>query len=368
MQNEKKRVSLQTLQKLCLISVLTMIIAVAVLPVQVAVAQSGATLLVDPMIIDVIQGDNFTITVNATNVVSLSAWQVSLKYNSSVVNVTALWVPSGLGVFGTATQIIPEPDFGVDVIDGYGYVNYGNSLLGDVVNVTNGILFMANITASIDGDPSIVLATRNNRAHKTQNEYDAFFCQLLDLDQREIIFSAKSGSKARAQFVGVSLATVLPGQLAITGHTPPGDAEYLHAYKGYPVFFNGSSSYGLLALENGTRILSNTAIGQYTWILDDQTTITTNTSTITHTYNKTGTYVVWLTVQNTDTPPVASDPVKLVVVVGLILDTLDWTPFIYGVLALTIAGAVYYTFKETRKYLRTRKERKRRRTQARMTN
>ena len=158
------------------------------------VRAAGETkIIIDPELIQVSSGDNFTILINATNIAVLSTWQLTLKYNASVVNLTAMWVPAGLSVFGSATMIPVEPDFGIDLLDRMGYVNYGSTLLGDPVSVSNGILCMANITALADGQTTILIATTGNRAHKTINEYDAFYSNLFDADLNDIPYIIHNG-------------------------------------------------------------------------------------------------------------------------------------------------------------------------------
>ncbi len=99
-----------------------------------------------------------------TDVVDLFAWQVALKFNSTVLNLTELWIPED-NVFANHTYVSPPPAFGVDVVDGLDYVMVGSSLLGsDSVNVSEGVLFKANFTALGNGETPILITTSANPA------------------------------------------------------------------------------------------------------------------------------------------------------------------------------------------------------------
>jgi len=154
--------------------------------------QGETSIILAPALVQVYRGEEITVTINATNIMVLSAWQVTLKYNSSVVNVTEMWVPE-FGVFDSLPQINPEPFFGTDVIDGLGYVDYERAIVGNPVSVSNGILCMANITALADGQTTILIATTGNRAHKTINEYDSFYSNLFDADLNDIPYIIHNG-------------------------------------------------------------------------------------------------------------------------------------------------------------------------------
>lgn len=327
-------------------------------------AAEETKILINPELIQVSSGDNFTILINATNIAVLSTWQLTLKYNASVVNLTAMWVPAGLSVFGSATMIPVEPDFGIDLLDRMGYVNYGSTLLGDPVSVSNGILCMANITALADGQTTILIATTGNRAHKTINEYDAFYSYVLDADNVELPYTTKSAtmivgagaSKPIALFTAAGEVPQGSGNLVIPGHPPVGDFLYAQAYKNYIVTFNASASLGVITLENGTKVIDVAAIGKYNWDFGDGHITSTNNPVIMHTYNDTGSYMAKLTVEDLENPPATSDQVQLTIVVGLVLTRLDWTPLVYAVFAIIIVGAVVYAAKEVKSYNKHRRE------------
>jgi hypothetical protein len=280
-----------------------------------------------------------------------------------------MWVPVGLSVFGSATQIPVEPDFGIDLLDSMGYVNYGNALLGDPVSVSNGILCMANVTALAEGQTTILIATSSNRAHKTPNEYDASYSFVLDADGIDVPYTTKSAtmivgggsSKPIALFTATGDSPLTSGNLVLPGHSPMGDQEYVQCYLGYSVTFNASASFGVITLDNGTKVIGVAAIGKYNWDFGDGNITSTNDPIIVRTYDQAGRQVVKLTVEDKENPPATSDPVQLTLIVGLVLKLLDWTPFIYAMFAIIIVGVVCYAAKELKAYIKQRRELKARR-------
>jgi len=332
-------------------------------------AQETAQIIIYPNLIQFSLGDNFTIAVNATNVAALNAWQLTLKYNVSVVTVTSMWVPTGTGVFGSASQIGVEADWGIDIKDHMGFVNFGSALLGEPVPVSNGILCMANLTAVGEGETTILIATSTDRAHKTSFEYDAFYSYLLDSNNLEVPCGTKSAtmivgggaSKPIALFTETTITPSEASVLMLRGHPPPGNTVFLQTYKDYPITFNASDSFGLMTLDNGTRVLSTAAIALYNWDFGDGNLTSTSNSIITHTYTSPGTFRATLTVQDKENPPATSDATPRTIIVGLTLEYFNWWPFIYAVFAIVIVGAVYYATKQTRDYMRARRELKARR-------
>jgi len=334
------------------------------------VRAAGETkIIIDPELIQVSGGDNFTIVINATNIAVLSTWELTLKYNASVMNLTAMWVPAGISVFGSLTQIHVTPDMGIDVLDHMGYVVYGNTLLGDTVSVSNGILCMANVTALAEGQTTILIGTSSNRAHQTPNEHDASYSFLLDSDNVEVPYTTKSAtmivgggaSKPIALFTATGDSPLASGNLVLPGHPPTGDQLYAQAYKDYTVTFNASASFGVTTLENGTKVIGIAAISKYNWDFGDGNITSTNDPTITYAYDKTGSFIARLTVEDSENPTATSDPVQLTIVVGMVLTRFDWTPFTYAVFAIIIVAVVFYTAKELKAYIKQRKELKARR-------
>jgi len=356
--------------------VCTLLLTVSLLEICEVEAEGEATILIDPPIIQVSPGDNFTMTINATNVASIGSWQIWLKFNASVMNVTSMWIPRD-NIFGDPA-VIPqqsvEPSYGVDFADGMGYAGFGNSLFSGEVSVSNGILCIANCTALDEGATTIQIATKSNPVTKTffatglysflatwSDQYQEYRDIPQPLSVKSAVLTCGSVlSKPIATFVAVPTVPDRRKYLVLDGHSP-GDIGYAQAYKDYSVTFNASNSIGVVKLENGTIQLTNAGISAYHWDFGDDTYAVTDSPIISHTYNVTGKFTVTLWIEDRETPPVASDTTILVVVVGLALDYFNWMPFIYTLFALIAVATAFYVLKETRRYLRTRRELKTRR-------
>lgn len=165
---------------------------------------SQPSIVVVPPLSQAAIGDNVTIALNVTNVVDLFTWQVVLKYNSTVMNLTEIWIPED-NVFANHTYVSPPPTFGVDIVDGLDYAMVGSSLFGsDSVNVSEGVLFKANFTALSNGETPILIATSTNPAQILNASYYSF---LEDSDLNEMPFNENSGDAAvgaRATFLTIT--------------------------------------------------------------------------------------------------------------------------------------------------------------------
>ncbi|MCJ7505591.1 cohesin domain-containing protein, partial [Candidatus Bathyarchaeota archaeon] len=166
-------------EKIVAAMICTSLLLIPFIGICVTRAENEATMLIDPGLIQVSPGDNFTLTINATNVASMGAWQVVLKFNLTVMNVTGMWVPTD-NVFGDPAvyqQQTVAPDYGVDFGDGMGYAGFGNSRYVGEVSVSNGVLCKVNCTALNDGSATIQIATRSNPA--TQSAFSSGFASFL---------------------------------------------------------------------------------------------------------------------------------------------------------------------------------------------
>jgi hypothetical protein len=168
-------------------------------------------------------------------------------------------------------------------------------------------------------------------------------------------------SKPIALFDASSEPPSTEGNLVIDGHRPQGDIVFTQAYVDHLVTFNASASFGVITLENGTRVIGVAAIAKYNWNFGDGNITSTNDPIITHKYNNSGSFIAKLTVEDKENPPATSDPVQLTVLVGLVLSRFDWLPLIYAVFAIVIVGAVYYAAKQLKAYVKQRREVKARR-------
>jgi hypothetical protein len=95
--------------------------------------------------------DNFTITINLTNVQSLFCWQVILKYDESGLRLNELWVPEDNVFAGHKTEIVPASNGNPDFM---GACLFGN----DFVDVSNGVLCQANFAVLTAGQWAIEVA------------------------------------------------------------------------------------------------------------------------------------------------------------------------------------------------------------------
>ncbi|MGB9778344.1 MAG: cohesin domain-containing protein, partial [Candidatus Bathyarchaeales archaeon] len=150
-------------------------------------ASTSTQMLIAPEYIEVPQGENFTITINATNIDTLYSWQVVLKYNATIVNCTEAWIPDG-NVFSGHITNQAGPEYGKDVYDGLDFMMFTCTLQGeDKVSVTNGILLKVNFTVKEVGSTLIDITTKSNPARTGQlYKYYSF---LLDYNLEEIPFS-----------------------------------------------------------------------------------------------------------------------------------------------------------------------------------
>ena len=315
-------------------------------------AQEGAAqMLISPETVTLPVGANFTVTVNVTNVQKLYTWQVVLKYNGSVINCTDVWVPAE-NVFKGKIYAGVEPEFGKDYIDGYDYMMYGASLVGDVfVNVDNGILFKANFTIINVGATRITFATKEHPARRDQ--LTAFVSFILDYDLNDIDFSASNFCTVISEGATVNLPPVArlavyvrevdtSRYVALRGYTPTGTIPYAFAYKGYPVIFNASASH-----DDGY-------ITRYVWDFGDGNITETTGPVVVHVYNSTGRFTVSLAVFDNGEPPLNST-CQYIIVVGLLVERFNWSPFLYGLAAILVVAIVVQSVRKIHAKLRMRK-------------
>ncbi len=176
-----------TLQGLSILLILT----VSVIALPRIGFSVDAQISVTPNQLPLFGGENSSIEVNTMNVNNLFNWQVALKYNSSVCNLTGFWIPEN-NVFGNLPQIIPDPFVGKDSVDGLDFAILGNTLMSGSVNVTLGTLFKANLTGLNRGLTPITIATKSNPVHVGM--WDTFYTFLVDPDLTDIPFTQQDGS------------------------------------------------------------------------------------------------------------------------------------------------------------------------------
>ena len=182
------------------------------------------SIAVDPQNSVVAVGYNVTINLNVTDVVDLFAWQVVLKYNSTVLNLTELWIPV-YDVFAGHAAVPQNPQFGTDFEDGLDYVLCASTLLGPVsgVNVSAGVLFRANFTGLSVGETPIAIATKINPVHV--NVLTTFYSYLEDSNLNQISPDEKSGD---AVVGGPATFFTLTSTAGGTTNPPPGTYAFLN--------------------------------------------------------------------------------------------------------------------------------------------
>jgi len=305
--------------------------------VEISLAETAldkTQIIIAPDLIEADLGESFTLTVNITNVRNLYAWQIVLKYNGSVIDCSAIWIPDN-NIFAGYAVISVEPEFDKDYKDGLNFVIYACSLITGSVNVQNGILFKANFTVIGEGATKITLATEDKPAFRDQ--FTSFKSLIINEFGDKVIFS-HNYSVVRARGVTTNLKPLarffayVPENIdeeryiVIKGPKPIGDIPYTYVYKGYPVVFNASESFDL-----------DGRISLYIWDFGDGNITVTENPIITHVYNKTGQVTVKLIVRDSGNPPLESDPFYYIVVVGLILERYNWVPILYGLLFCVIS-------------------------------
>lgn len=336
---EKRGEKLKKSLKLATIAFFALTIVLAA-QTPLSFANSATEILITPNIVNVQPEENFTLTLNVTNVTNLFAWQVALKYNGTIINCTGVWTPED-NVFGGKLTVPVEPVYGKDYKDGLSYVLYGYSLLSPPgVTVSTGVLFKLNFTALEAGATTIVIATKESPAWQDQLlSWDSYL-----LDDKEpgneipfhggssTIICGEANAPPIAKFTATPSAVNATGKLVLLGNPPAGGAHYVQTFKGVPVTFNASGSYD----PDGRVTL-------YKWDFGDGVTAEVSDPVITHAYNSTGQFVVTLVVVDNGTEPLSSKAVSTVIVVGLVLDLFDWMPYVYGLTAVFVVLVAVYS-------------------------
>jgi hypothetical protein len=317
-------------------------------------AQETPEINLNPSHLNLSINDTFTMTAFLSNFPSLYAWEVVFKYNGSVVNLTAIWLPDNNILSGYSYISVPPPtdvEAAGDVQDHLNWTAVGASLVGDVsVAVSNGSLFQANFTVVGFGQTTIAVATIDSPALSSagsagNNAWYTFVQTPADADRG-------SGGTTAFMTTGCSVGNVPPQALLtifsppvdnrtyliLNRNIPPGIVNWRRAYEGLPVYFNASASYA----PSGT-------ITAYIWNFGDGNITRVNAtgapadSIITHVYQAVGIYYMNLTVVGNGTigkPAPISLPASYVILVDLVLEYYDWSWFIYAIVALVAAVTV----------------------------
>lgn len=350
------------LKKICLracIAITCAVILLALTPqMRTVSAESNAQILISPTMTRAHIGENITVTVNVSDVAQLYVWQVYLKYNETIAKCTAAWIPAD-NVFAGQLSIPVAPVNDTDATDGLHFLLYGNSLIGGAaVNVSNGILFKANFTAAAHGATTISIVTpdkpvdrgggmTDNSLLMTPHDSDLIQVPYTCPNPGSTVIIGVVNVQPTASFVVISPSVNNTSNYIVSGN-PGAVKNYAIAYKGLPSIFNASGSYAPLSY-----------ITSYEWDFGDGTKENTTNPVVSHVYYAVGPYTVQLIVSNNGTPHAFSTPASKLVMVDLVLQLYDWSPVVYGVIALIIIGIIVYAFVEIRNALRRHAPRRR---------
>ena len=177
----------------------------------------------EPSEMDVLPGDSLTINVLVSNVNDLRNWQIVLKYNGTVINCTSVWVPEN-HVFAAKTSVPVPFVLNEPTIDGYNYALFGNSLLTESVNVSEGLLFKLNFTVQTYGTTPLWIATKESPAQFSNKSWEIFYSILLNTDLQEMPFTTQDGSVQ----VGPRHTLTLPVSEGGTTNPSPGVHTYTY--------------------------------------------------------------------------------------------------------------------------------------------
>jgi hypothetical protein len=311
--------------------------------VPMSLAVTGAMVRIDPEFIKLGLGGNFTITVTASNVNGLSSWQVALKYNATVAYCSAIWIPEESIFADQSTYFHVVPLVNENTVDGFNYLLTGVVSLVGSVDVSSAILLEANFTVLDPGQTNLVIATFENPVVFSQAAADKQYTTLLDPDLSPITF-ATAGSTVIggeinaapiAYFSIVSSEVDNVTKLVINGNVPVDVQHYVQGYVDVMMTFNASQSFD----PDGSRIVS------YDWDFGNGYKSNISSAAITYSYPKTGVYTASLTVWDDGDPSLPSASFSQVVVIGLTLSYLDWSPFIYSVFALLVVTLIILEFR-----------------------
>ncbi len=172
------------------------------LPMKAAKALDQANMFVYPDSIvnpALTPSNNFTITINVSDVANLFTWQVKLRFDPSIMECTDAYYPPG-HVFDGLTNIPVEPE--IDNVAGS--VLYGCSLLMDSVDVPGGVLCALDFHVLDRGSCALAL-----------DQDDSF---LLDYDLNVIPTTLRDGffDNRLEEVHDVAITGVMPSSTSVT--------------------------------------------------------------------------------------------------------------------------------------------------------
>ena len=210
---------------------------------------SPATSVYDPP-------ETFTINIDVSGVTDLASWEVKLRFDNMLLDTDPTWI-----VEGPFLKTAGSTNFYANIGPSLDYITVGSLLSGPGGASGSGTL--ASVTFKVVDTGSCAL-----------HLYDT---KLYNSALSEISHATTDGQFHTTYYRPVAMFDYSPSPKAAVGE---------------PVTFNASDSYDA----DGTII-------SYTWDFGDLNVTTTNNPIIVHTYVKTGTYIVTLTVTDDDSPP-----------------------------------------------------------------
>ena len=154
---------------------------------------SETVVSVDPQSIRTSLGSEITVAVCIRDVADLQLYDLALKYNGSILNLTAVWHPDD-HVFAGKSDFYPgRPNVG-DTLDGNKYVLYFAYCLRSSVNVAEGVLFKMNFTVMESGETTLFIGTYDNPIRHGKYAWQVWWSYLCDSNTEEMPFTVEHGA------------------------------------------------------------------------------------------------------------------------------------------------------------------------------
>lgn len=305
-------------------------------------AYPETTVSVFPDVVKASSGDNFTVKIMVSDVRDLSSWQVALEYNGSVLNCTAVWLPDN-HVFADKNFFSADTQFGPTTTQNLFLVAGAVSLEGSVEIPESGVLCQINFTVEEFGTSYLRIGTNEEPIEGSVGgsfeKWDAF---LLDSNVMKIPFRHVNG------VVSTGEAKIPPRAMFtfVAAKPRPENVRLTFLNVGLPVFFEGEPilfNSSLSTDQDGT-------ITKYEWDFGDGNTTAMETPIVYHTYKNVSLGItVSLTIWDNDN--LSSTPYTQRIEVGLILNPIDFGPYMIFLLALIV---LIVTVSVVRRILRRR--------------